>query len=192
MLLVLSTAWSAGQELLDSLALERLEGFDNLDSALKDPEKVVKLVLRKDHLKAFPKEILKFPNLQYLDLSKNKIKEIPENIDTLRKLRFLILSKNDITTLPKQVGNLSNLIYLNVNQNELESIPAQLGNLSNLLWLDLWSNNLVEFPEELKYLKNLKTFDLRAILINDAESKRLQKLLPHAQVFVSPSCNCGH
>jgi len=183
---------ATAQQLLDSLALENLEAYENLDSALKHPDKVIKLVLRKDRLKEFPKDILRFPNLQYLDLSKNQIKELPSNIDTLTNLRMLILSKNDIGYLPKEIGRLKNLICLNVNQNELEALPAQLGNLNDLLWLDLWSNNLVDFPEELKYLKNLKTLDLRVILINDPEQKRIQKLLPHVTIFFSPSCNCGH
>lgn len=177
-------------QLLDSLTLETMDGHISLQEALKEPDKVIKLVLRKQKLSEFPKEILQFRNLQYLDLSKNKIKKLPEGIDTLKQLQFLILSKNLIAELPKQIGDLPNLKYLNVNQNELESLPAQLGKLEKLEVLDLWSNNLNEFPEELKYMKSLKELDLRVILISDEQQERLKTLLPKTTIHFSKNCNC--
>ena len=51
---------SAQVQLLDSLTLDTLTGFTDLNEALKNPDAVTKLVLRKQHLKSFPKEILKF------------------------------------------------------------------------------------------------------------------------------------
>jgi hypothetical protein len=44
--------------LMDSLTLDTLTGFTNLQEALKNPDAVTKLVLRRQHLKSFPKEIL--------------------------------------------------------------------------------------------------------------------------------------
>ena len=63
----------AQQPLLDSLTLDTLTAYTSLEEALKNPELVIKLELRKKGLKVFPKEIIQFTNLQYLDLSKNKI-----------------------------------------------------------------------------------------------------------------------
>lgn len=177
---------------LDSLTLDTLEAFTSLEEALKNPDKVIKLSLRKQKLKAFPPEILRFRNLQYLDLSKNHIREIPESIDTLQQLQVLILSKNDIETLPKELGRLRNLRTLNINQNELVALPPQIGNLENLRYLDLWSNNISHFPDQMKYMKSLKVMDLRVILINDADQKRIQEMLPHTRIFFSPGCKCAY
>jgi Leucine-rich repeat (LRR) protein len=181
---------SAQQVLLDSLTLDTMTAFTSLDEALKNPEKVIKLELRRKKLKKFPMEILKFPNLQYLDLSKNSIKEIPVEISQLKNLQFFAISKNDVEELPWQIGDLSNLIYLNVNQNELSSIPTSIGKLGKLRNMDLWSNNIERFPEELKNLKSLQVLDLRVILIPDAEQAAIQALLPNTKVYFSPYCKC--
>jgi Leucine-rich repeat (LRR) protein len=176
--------------LLDSLTLDTMTAFTSLEEALKNPEKVIKLELRRKKLKSFPMEILKFPNLQYLDISKNSIKELPAEIGELKNLQFLVISRNSIEELPPQIGDLTNLIYLNVNQNELTSIPTTIGKLTKLRNLDLWSNNIDRFPEELKNLKSLLVFDLRVILIPDAEQAAIQALLPNTKVYFSPYCKC--
>lgn len=190
LLMLISSGISAQTQLLDSLTLDTLTSFTSLSEAMKDPDKVIKLELRKKHLKEFPKEIFMFKNLQYLDLSKNSIREIPGNIDSLKYLQILILSKNELETLPKEIGGLKMLQYLNVNQNELVSLPAQIGSLTNLKNLDLWSNNVDSFPPEMKYLKKLLVLDLRVILIPDAEQQRLQELLPKTKIYFSPYCKC--
>lgn len=177
-------------QLLDSLQLDTLTAYTSLEAALKEPDKVVKLVLRRAHLKAFPNAIFQFKNLQYLDISKNKITELPDSIFVLKNLQYLICSKTDLERLPKEIGTLSNLKYLNCNQNELELLPPQIGNLQNLEVLDLWSNNLGNLPNSLSNLKSLKVFDLRNILMSDEEQNRIQALLPKTKIYFSPSCNC--
>lgn len=176
--------------LLDSLTLDTLDAFTSISEALKDPDKVIKLELRKKRLKEFPKEIFQLKNLQYLDLSKNSIREIPAEIAELKSLQILILSKNELETLPKEIGELKMLQYLNVNQNEIGSLPPQIGALSNLKNFDLWSNNVDKFPSEIRNLKNLLVLDLRVILIPDAEQERIQSLLPKTKVYFSPYCKC--
>ena len=181
---------SSQNELLDSLTLDTLTGFTSITEALKDPDKVIKLELRRKHLKQFPKEIFQFKNLQYLDLSKNSIEEIPSEIGQLQNLQILLLSKNEIESLPKEIGELKALQYLNLNQNDLSSLPPQIGSLSNLKNLDLWSNNIDKYPSEMKNLKNLLVLDVRVILIPDAEQERLQALLPKTKIYFSPYCKC--
>jgi Leucine-rich repeat (LRR) protein len=176
--------------LLDSLYLDTMVAFTSIQEAMKNPESVIKLELRRKGLKTFPKEILQMKNLQYLDLSKNKLLELPPEIGELTNLQVLILSKNKITSLPTQIGMLQNLEILNINQNDLVALPPQLGNLRNLRNLDLWSNEIGVFPEELKYLKNLNVMDLRVVLIPDAEQERLRRLLPSSTIFFSPYCKC--
>ena len=65
--------------LLDSMQLEEAYSYIDLEEALKHPEMVVRLELRKKKLKEFPKEIFMFKNLQYLDVSKNQIKELQKH-----------------------------------------------------------------------------------------------------------------
>ena len=178
--------------LLDSITLDTMAGFTDLASAMKEPEKVIKLVLRKEKLKAFPKEIWSFPNLQYLDLSKNQITEFPDTLGQLKNLQVLHLSKNKIESIPRDIGELTNLVILEVNQNELTMLPPQIGKLKKLQYLDLWSNNISIFPEELKEIQdNLKVMDLRVILINYDAQDRIRKLLPKTTIYFSPPCNCN-
>lgn len=181
----------AQEGLLDSLTLDTLTAFTSLEEALKNPDQVIKLELRKKKLKTFPKEIFQFKNLQYLDLSKNYITEIPAEIKALTSLQYLSVARNNIVELPNEIGSLKNLYFLNVNQNDLEALTPEIGNLEKLRNLDLWSNNLSRFPEEMKNLKSLKIMDLRVIMITDAEQARIQSLLPHTKVYFSPYCKCA-
>jgi len=178
--------------LLDSLSLDTAKMYTDLPSALKNPDRVIRLSLRKQKLKTMPVEILQFKNLQYLDLSKNSIKELPPEIGTLKNLQYFSISKNDLEGFEPEIGKLVNLRWLIMNQNEMSLLPPQIGNLTKLEYLDLWSNNLDHFPEELKNLKKLKTLDLRVILIMDSEQSRLVSLLPETQIYFSANCNCGH
>lgn len=177
-------------QLLDSLTLDTMQGFASLQEATKNPDAVIKLVLRKQHLKSFPKEIFNFKNLQYLDISKNSISELPDSIGFMNNLQYLACSKSGLKHIPKEIGKLVNLKYINFNQNDLESLPPQIGNLEKLEILDLWSNNLDEFPSTLSGLKALRVLDLRNILINDEVQKSINGMLPHTKVYMSPSCRC--
>lgn len=194
MMLVLSVVFfqkSVGQTvLLDSLTLDTLTAYTSIEAAMKDPEKVIKLELRKKRLKSFPMELLKFPNLQYLDLSKNDIKDLPSEIGQLKNLQYFAISKNGLQDLPLQIGELTNLYYLNANQNDLSSLPPQIGKLTKLRNIDLWSNNIDKFPDELSNLKSLKVLDLRVILIPDIQQNNLQALLPNTKIYFSPFCKC--
>ncbi|HET6990070.1 MAG TPA: leucine-rich repeat domain-containing protein, partial [Bacteroidia bacterium] len=128
--------------LLDSITLDTMKAYTDLASAMKEPEKVVKLVLRKQKYKEFPKEIWNFPNLQYLDLSKNQITEFPDSLGKLKSLQVLHLSRNKIEALPRELGDCQNLVILDINQNELTMLPPQIGKLKKLKYLDLWGNSI--------------------------------------------------
>ena len=191
LVLALSLFFKASNaQLLDSLALDTLTPFTSIQEAIKSPDAVIKLILRKQHLKTFPKEILLFKNLQYLDLSKNDIKEIPDGIGVLNNLQYFACYKSGVERLSPDIGKLSNLLYLNLNQNEIEVLPPQIGNLEKLEILDLWSNNLGEYPPSLSNLKSLKVLDLRAILMTDELQNKVEAMLPKAKVYMSPSCRC--
>ena len=187
-LFCITTATKA--QLLDSLTLDTLKAFTNLEQALKTPEKVIKLVLKRNKFKTFPTEIFQFTNLQYLDLSKNNIKEIPAEIGTLKNLQYFNISKTGLEKFPSQIGELTNLYYLNGSQNELTELPVEIGKLKNLRNLDLWDNNIDVFPDEIKNCYKLKIVDLRAIMISDAKQNVIRSQLRHTKIFFSPYCNC--
>jgi Leucine-rich repeat (LRR) protein len=178
--------------LLDSVSLDTTKMYTDLKLALEHPDQVIRLSLRKQKLKEFPKEILRFKNLQYLDLSKNNLKELPPEIGELQHLQYLSAFKNDLESFTPEIGKLANLKWLILNQNDIGLLPPQIGGLTKLEYLDLWSNNLDHFPDELKNLKKLKWLDLRVILIADSEQSRIVSLLPDTKIYFSANCNCGH
>lgn len=177
-------------QLLDSGAIRVAHIYTNLDEALKMPEKVYRLSLKGKKLKFFPLEILKFTNLQELDLSRNKIDSLPNEIGTLANLQILDVSSNNLEYLPDSIGKLRNLQRISAGKNEIIAIPKQIGLLDNLKVLDIWSNQITIFPVELGQLKKLRSMDLRVIEIGDDKQKYIQELLPNTIIHFSPSCHC--
>lgn len=190
LLLLSGKMFSQNMVLLDSTQLEETYSYLDLTEALQHPEKVIRLELRKKHLKEFPKEIYLFKNLQYLDISRNQIKELPDSIYLLTQLQYLNVSRNKLGSLPKEIGKMSNLVYLHANNNNLIGLPPQIGNLERLRVIDLWSNDLSDYPETLSNLKELNTFDIRAIMINVETVKQLKKWMPNVNILYDPPCNC--
>ncbi len=189
-LLVFLFSISTKAQLLDSLSLDTLKAFTNLEQALKTPDKVIKLVLRRNKYKTFPTEIFQFTNLQYLDLNKNNIKEIPAQIGTLKNLQYFSISKNGLEKFPIEIGELTNLYYLDGSQNELTELPTEIGKLVNLRNLDLWDNNIDELPDSIKNCVKLKILDLRAIMISDVKQGQIRSQLRQTKIHFSPYCNC--
>jgi len=177
-------------QLLDSAGLSMLTAFTSIEEALKTPEDVLKLNLKKQKLKEIPLEVYQFPYLQVLNLSKNKLRYIPKEIGELELLQDLNLGKNQIETLPAEIGKLKHLRALRIGQNELIELPSEIGQLKELRFLDLWSNNLRELPEEISQLKNLRKIDMRVIQFNDVKQKYMRELIPWAKIHFSQSCNC--
>ncbi|MFD2908445.1 leucine-rich repeat domain-containing protein [Flavobacterium ardleyense] len=75
--------------------------FYALNKALKKPEIVTRLDLKASNLTEFPMEVLRMPNLQYLELSQNNITDIPLEIKQLYKLQDLYLRNNPISVASK-------------------------------------------------------------------------------------------
>lgn len=166
--------------------------FTNLQEALKNPEQVYKLNLRKQKLKKIPNEINHFNNLVWLDVSKNKITYLDSTFNKLEQLKYLNVSKNGMQLIDHSLGNLSSLEYLIINQNNLKSLPKEIGQLKKLKYIDAWSNEFGDLPKELNDCENLKIIDLRVILFTESKQKELIGRYPNIKLLMSPGCNCGN
>ncbi len=191
-IILLLSPFAGFSQLLDSLSLDTMEGYQNVQEALRDPQNALKLDLSKNKLSEVPKDIEKLTNLQYLDLSKNKITSIPSWIGELKDLQFLILSKNNIDSLPDEIGNLTHLKYLIAGRCEkLSTLPHTIGNLKELRYIDLWDDNISSYPYELKNISgNLKVLDLRDVLVEAAAQDFLKSILPTTNIYFTPVCPC--
>ncbi len=165
----------------------------NLEEALKqDPLKVYKLTLRKQKLTALPETIFQFKNLQVLNLKSNKLETFPKNITAFKYLQELIITANKIEIVTKELGELTHLKRFVAGSNNIVSIPPEIKNLKELTFLDLWGNNIGSLPIEIQDLKdNLKEIDMRVIMMNKAEHKKIEALLPNTKIRFSESCGCG-
>ena len=134
--------------LLSSEQLDRKKWFYSIEEANRDPEHVYKLSLRDQDLKFFPMEVMRYPNLQVLNLSSNKIKVIPADIEELANLQVLILADNKLKYLPQQMSELENLTQLYLGGNKLVMVPAWVGGLAKLRKLDLTFNRLTQYEIE--------------------------------------------
>ena len=141
--------------------------YKDLSSALKNPQQVYHLKLRRKSLTQFPQELSYFPNLKVLDLSKNKI-----------------------TTIPDSLAFLSNLIKLNLSKNQIEFIPETINELTDLEELDLWDNFIEVLPRSLENLKNLNIIDIRGVALSYKKHTKYASMLNGVNVLMSPPCNC--
>ena len=180
------------QVVVDTIFLMQQKVYHDLDEALDQPDSVYILNLSREKLTEVPSSIFTLKNLRILDLSHNRIKKIPEGLTAMNLLNGLDLSNNKITVLPGSIGNMHDLISLQLNRNLIDSIPPEIGNLKNLEVLELWDNEINYVPDEIKGLFNLKVLELRGILFNEEEQLRIKNLLPEADVYLSPSCNCKY
>ena len=141
--------------------------YKDLSSALKNPQQVYHLKLRRKSLTQFPQELSSFPNLKVLDLSKNKI-----------------------TTIPDSLAFLSTLIKLNLSKNQIEFIPENINELTDLEELDLWDNFIEVLPRSLENLKSLNIIDIRGVALSYTKHTNYASMLKGVNVLMSPPCNC--
>jgi len=189
--LVLVVCSSNAQDvLLDSVQLAQARTFTNLKEALKEPDKVYKLSLVHQKLDSLPKEIVKFKNLQVLNLRGNRLTEIPKEIGTLTHLQWLDMSRNKIVSVDDALGDLIHLKYLELSRNDIERLPPTIGKLVELEKLIMWDTNLNDVPDEIQNLKNLQFLELRDILMTPETQDRIKALLPDTKISFSPTCNC--
>lgn len=148
---------------------------------IEQPLKVKILDLSHKSLKELPSELVKFKNLEEIDLSENpdldlfesfqllrkfkKLKSldlsrvyasIPDNISTLVSIKELDLEKNELTSIPEGVKKLIRLRKLTLWDNKISNISLQPGDLPKLEEIELGLNELTAFPDDLSLIPNLK------------------------------------
>lgn len=154
--------------LLSNTALAQKEiWFTEMGEALKNPDQVTHLRLKKKGLLSFPEELCLFSNLVELDLSKNKIKSFPTFMNCFEGLEVLKLSRNEIVEIPREVALLQNLRFL-----------------------DLWDNNISELPQELFDLKLLSHLDIRGVALKQSIYKEYKLLFEGRDFFSTEPCDC--
>jgi len=177
---------------LDSLQLENQTLFTSFEQTnTVSADSVYRLSFKHKLPDNFAQKIIKYPNLQELQLKNMKLKKVPEIVWQLENLTVLDLSNNRLDSLSSQIKNLVYLESLILNRNYILTLPTEISYLSRLSYLDLWSNLIIDFPEEISKLENsLKTVDMRVISMNEKHKEQLKKLLPNTRFLFSNSCNC--
>ncbi|MEY4110024.1 MAG: hypothetical protein RLZZ46_378 [Bacteroidota bacterium] len=165
--------------------------IESLEDALKNPQEVYRLRLRREGLRKIPTAIWSFSNLVELDLSHNKIQYISDSISLLKNLKVLNLSFNKIKELPPQIGDLSNLQQMLIYHNRLQTVPAELGRLNKLTHLDLWYNEIITLPDSISRLTSLQEIDLRGMMMSSGIKEKVKRWFPQSRVYTAPDCNCS-
>ena len=118
--------------------------YNNLEEALKNPNKVYRLNL--GNQKNLPKkfDLSVFKNLETIYLNREKNLNLTNAIVILGKLpglKNLHLESDNLKSLPAEILVLKKLEYLNLNNNQLNEIP-KLDNLDHLKFLDMRKNQI--------------------------------------------------
>lgn len=165
--------------------------YTDLSEALKRPERVITLDLKKQKLKNVPSEVYTFPNLKVLILDKNKIEEFSDSLYLLTQLEELRFQKNKVTDIPSKIGQLKNLRVFDAGMNEIETVPTSLASCSQLEYLYLNDNYISELAPEFKNLTALKEVNMYGNSLNQEQANRIVDLFPKSvKVYASANCNC--
>ncbi len=196
----------AKKEWRETISNSSLREEFSLSKALKNPDSVYKLNLRRKRMSSIPPEIGKLKNLEVLIISgstikslpdeieecknlksiianSSKLEEIPATLGNLKKLRTLKIGHCNIKSIPKEIGNIESLWHLSIGDNSIKYVPKELSKLKNLTWLDISDNPIEEFPECILEMENLERFWLYGTNIKEIpfEFKRL-KYLDHVRL----------
>lgn len=189
--LILHSGFGFAQILPDA-ELWKQPVYRSLEAALKEPEKVYRLHLkRKPKTDSLPEAVFALTNLQELSIQRCKLFRLNSRINELKNLQYLILDHNKLVWLPDELCDLNELKVLSINNNLLYKLPDNLGQLQKLEQLNAWGNPLYVFPESIIMLmESLEVMDLRQIPFRLEEIEILEIQLPKTDIRYTPFCDC--
>ena len=184
-------------DLIKELERELGESFDDINEALKNPNKAYQvyyndnkdIIDQKDKkkflpLKKIPPEIKKLTNLIVLWLCGNLLQELPPEIGELKKLQDMNISNNSLSSIPPEIGKLNNLTHLNLSKNHLTFLPTEIGQLENIRFFYLNDNKLSFIPDEIKHLDKLQFLDIKGNPLSNEAKDKIRRLLPNCKIII--------
>lgn len=116
----------------------------------KNPENVDTLLLHQNRLNNIPQTIIRFTNLNSLDISNCGLHRLPDFLGDC-PLTCLVAKHNNLTndSLPKNFQNLSRLRELNLSGNRLTDFPLQILDLTEIKYLYLGGNQITEISKDI-------------------------------------------
>jgi Leucine-rich repeat (LRR) protein len=139
---------------------------------------VTELYIDGKHLLRVPESIGNLERLEKLNLSENLLKALPESMGRLKSLRELDLSHNELTTLPEWVGKLKDLEGLVVNHNRLSKLPDSIVQLRRLERLYVYDNEIAGLPGRIEALGSLNRLRVWNNRLSAEELERIRRELP--------------
>uniref|UniRef100_A0A8C5TIE9 Uncharacterized protein n=1 Tax=Malurus cyaneus samueli TaxID=2593467 RepID=A0A8C5TIE9_9PASS len=118
-----------------------------------------KLILSKNEIVDFPREIQSLVCLERLELNQNQIRIIPEGVfSRLPRLKFLRLNNNRLCALPRDLAACQgSLQYLNISNNLFQTFPQPVLQLARLQELHVITAMLAERKSNLAhFIDNLE------------------------------------
>lgn len=158
--------------------------YNNLQEALKEPQKVHFLDLTHNHLKELPAGITNLTELEVLWLGNNPGMNTTQTMDTLArlpKLYSLDLSYLNLNHLPANINGIRKLKVLDLTGNPSLNFSEAFAILTAnpaLEALSLSQNNLHSIPSELSKIKSLKKVFLHNNPISKESKETFEKLMP--------------
>lgn len=135
--------------------------FTSLDSALRMPDSVKYLNLRKQQIVKLPVNIGLLKNVTSIDLGECGLTAFPKEVLACSQLATLNLEGNPLKSVPPEISQLSGLIRLYLKNTGITGLPATIGKCQLLSTLDISQNPLASLPvKELNTLPRLRSLTI--------------------------------
>ncbi|MEN8121990.1 MAG: hypothetical protein ABFS35_16695 [Bacteroidota bacterium] len=140
------------------------------------------LFLTDNKLTIIPQELWLLKEIEILTIS-GGFRQIPEEISNLRKLRKVMLTNNNFPEISfEYFKNLNELKFIQLDKNNIKRINPDIGELKQIKYLNLCMNDLKKLPKEISKLKGLKGLYIFGNKFNFFQRRKIQKLLPNADI----------
>ena len=157
---------------------------------------------------AFPPELLRFNNLEFLSLQFgypqyapftrlpdafcelarlkeihircSSIEHLPDNIGALQQLEIFCMEYGKLQSVPDSIGRLARLQRLRLPGNALKTLPDCIGHLPALQWLNIERNPFASLPDSLQRIEKVELENSLKALYQDIRYR------PEVDVAVDP------